>query len=709
MSQAEWKTSFDCINQSLGFFTDYVKGANENVYSTNDMYNLVKGFLITNRAVNPDLMLSAFSLKAALFGGTDKEFTKEEIDLLKTSLDRLQAITSDLIPYLRLRQDPNVTNAELFEMIAAFKRAGDQLSDFVSSLPVGYLSADAIKSLVDNLTSSLNLPVIDDLSEKLFLAKWLMFNTRRDVIETQDWAKLFKTSMGFAGLAVAFKTAIGDDPTSPRANIGDRIMNDYRFRDLLWQIALEAKPYIEDSLERHNGLTPLPLFDHIIDQLPPSILNQIPPRIAKETLRPLIRKLLASSTQSGVDQGVIDTLYGFIGDLFQDLGTLDRMYEKLSLDRENLSRDQLTHALDTYSQYVSTNAEKNRIQGIKTKLLTYEPLFRKRQSAHGEIYAIKFGGGVGYSHFQNTLVLALDRAGRLVQKGYASGGDYFVDTDMIAFFRDYTEMLFALKMVDATIPNFGPKRLSDMDLFAGVSNGDGKGSIEELVNWGMIIVSTGALLTKMHEEIVPACDTGLGEDIMGWVRVPASCFRNQFFNRLEYWIGDDFPRLKAYWQTLSTEQKLKAAKWIEHGSRRDGYTEEDLGKVDFGCVAGILYYTETLFTRFDKDSNEDLGKPEIGDAYPVFKNLIRKTASQKGLNVSNDYLLKGIFSYIVKYQEMPATPANVNTLAKLAWWLATYTMKDYSADRFGVYNIVCQISAPENPLVAPPNAVVCAP
>ncbi len=711
MSQSEWKGAFDCINQSLGFFTDYVRGSSENAYSTGDMYNLVKGFLITNRTVHPELMLGAFSLKSALFGGSDKEFTKEEIALLKTSLDRLQGITADLIPYLNLRQNGNPSNAELIEMVAAFKRAGDQLGDFVGSLPVGALSSDALNSLITELTASLNLPAFDNLSDKVFLAKWLMFNSRRDAIENQDWAQIFRSAMGLGGIMLAYKTAIGDDPLSPRANVADRIMNDYAFRDFLWELALQAKPYIENSLELHNGLTPLPIFDHLIDELPASIIGSIPPRVMKSALRPLIRKLMFSTTQSGVDQGVIDTVYGLIHEIFLDLGQLDRMYEKLGLDRENITKQQLSQALDTYGQSLSNADEVKRFNATKAKLLTYQPLFRKRQGPKGDIYVIKYGPGVGYTHFQNTLVLVLDRVGRHIQKSYASGGDYFVDSDLSAFFKDYSEILFAVKIVDTTVPNFGPKRLQDMDLFTNASDGNGQGSIEELVNYAMILISSGSLTDQMRAEITPVCDSGLGEDIMGWTQVSAPCFRSQFHDRLDYWIDQDFPRLSAYWKTLSPGQKKKAAIWLEHGSRRDGYTEEDFGKFDFGALAVILYYTESLFTRFDLDSNEGLAKTEVNNAYPIFKNLIRKTASQKGLNTGSDYLLKGIFSYIVKYQEMPATPANVANIAKLAWWMATYYIPttDYHTDRYGIFNIVCQIAAPENPGQAPATTAVCAP
>jgi hypothetical protein len=675
------------------------------------MYNLVKGFLITNRDVKPELLMGAFSLKSALFGGSSREFTKEEVELLKNSLERLQSITGELIPYLEIRQRANPTPAELLELVAAFKRAGDQLADFVNTLPVGALSSGALNALIRELTHSLDLPIINELGDKVFLAKWIMFNSRRDAIEDGDWPKIFRTSFGFGGIAIALKTALGTDPLSPSANVASRIMNESSFRDFLWELMVQARPFVDESLAAHNGMTPLPLFDHVIDALPDSFLNSLPKRSIKMALRPLLRKVLLSSTQGGVDQAVVDTVYNFVGDIVLDLRALDRFYEATGIDRESVNPQLMAQTLENYASSLSDPSEKARFRVIKSKLLTYRPQFRKRQGASGEVHTIQFGPGVGYSHYQNFMVLALERTARHILRAYAGNRNFLVDTEVTAFFKDFSDILFAMKIVDATVPNFGGKRLQDMDLFTDASDGNLQGSLVELVNYAMIIISSGDLTDRMRAEITPVCDQGLGTDIMGWTLVPAQCLRSQFHDRLEYWISADFPRLNAFWRTLNSDEKRKAMIWLEHGSRRNGYTEEEFGKFDIGALGVILYYTESLFNRFDFDTTETLSKAEVNSAYPVFKELLRKTASEKGLNTGNDFLLKGIYTYIVRYQEMPATPASVANIAKLAWWMATYSLPttNYSADRYGVFNIVCQIAKPENPNQAPPNAEVCRP
>lgn len=697
MSETQWKSSIDCVNESLDFFTDYVRGTNENSYTQGDMYTLISRFLITNNPVHSDLVRAAFSLKSALFGGNSSEFTKEEIEVLKAALIRLRDITSDLIPYLRLRQNPNPSNAELLEMVGAFKRAGDQLADFVNTLPVGMFSGKALETLLTELTTSLDLPVIDNLGELIMLAKWMAFNSRRDVIEQGDWAEVFRIGMGAGGLMLAYKTAVGTDVNSPRHDVMNRIQNDYQFREFLWQLALEARPYISDSLKRHGGATPFPLFDHIIDELPNDILNDIPKPTLKRTLRPLFTKLFQSGTPIGVDDKMIDTIYNLFGGLVKDLGQLDRFYEFSGVDHFSVQPEQLKTALTQYSATLTGN-EQARFNELKKSMLSHEPRMYRDSGS------ILYADNIGYSKLQNMLVLLFEPVLNHVRKTYGSGSDYFIDSDLTLIFYEYRDLLFALKFYDPTSADYGKKRHRDIDLFTPISNGDGKASISEVVEYAFIVISAAELTTKMRNEITPNCEN-LGQDIMGWTRIPAECFRRHFNDRLAYWL-DYFPRTKAYWQTLTPAQQTQAMTWLEHGSRRNGFSNGEIDKYDFGSLAAILHYTESMFTRFDVNRSEVLSKSEIGLAFPVFKNLL----AEKANGLKGNYLLKGIFTYIVKYKEMPVT-SGIGPIAKLGWWLAVYTLPTtkYSAERSGIFNIVCQLAAPESADQAAKTPQICAP
>jgi hypothetical protein len=700
MTQDNWKSSFSCINDSLNFFTEYVSGSSGDGYTQSDMYTLVSHFLITKNPVSQNLMNAAFNLKAALFGGDSTDFTKDEVALLQSSLTQLQNITADLIPYLQVRQNPSPSYADLLTMVTAFQTAGDQLSDFINTLPVGFMSSQAMGTLISELTTTLSLQNNPQLNDEIFLIKWLMFNTRPDAMEPADWAQIFKTAMGASGILLAYQTAIGSDPNAPQAQVMTRLQNDYQFREFLWQLALDGKGYLENSLTTHDGLTPFPLFDHLVDTLPTTSFGGADPEVVKQALRPLFRKVLASSTQMGFDQGMIDTIYNLIGTWVANTGSLDRFYAATAIDWDSVTPAAMKTAM---SQYAGTlgGTDLTTFNSIKTSILNYQPMLYKSTGYR------MYDEGVGYSHYQNFVTLTAQPLVHLIFQAYGTTSPTYVtgpQLDVLFSANEFGTLLGQLKLVDPTQSNFGSKRVQDIDLFTPVSDGNQQASELEVVNYLMMVLSSGQLGDKMRTEITPICDVGLGPDAMGWTQLPASCFRLQFNDRFAYWL-DYFPHLKAFWATLDAADQAQALIWLEHGARENGYDQEPFGKYDIQAMATILHYTESMFMRFDVNNDDILSKSEVGNAYPVFKALLSQKANQ-----TSDYIVDGIFTYIVRYREMPLT-TSVDDIAKLGWWLAIYDLPTttYSANRAGVFNIVCQLATPVTTTQAALTPTICAP
>ena len=709
ITATEWNGAFSCVNQSLRYFTTFVRGSASNAYTASDLYNLLKDFLLTNHSVHPELMNSALQLKSALFGGSSAEFTKSEIDLLLTSITRLQEITASLIPALEIRSKPSASEAELLELASAFQKAGDDLAAFSESLPTGPLSSQVLQLLITELTDSLDLPTLDGLNHKFFLAKWLLFNTRPDAFESSDWPDLLRFTLGSSGIALAMKTAVknGNDGQS----VSHRLLNDPAFRRVMHSLLLQAKPWIDRAIQSHQGSIPFPLLDHLVDAIPETYLQEIPSRAWKGSLRPLIRNLLMSKSKTGLDQASVNSLFHFLSEWNRDLELLDQYYEKTGMNPDSVPPSTQSASFATFLESLQVPEDHARFESMTKKVLAVRPLFQERAGPEGAVWNIHYGPGNGYSRHQHLLVLTLDRIGRHLLQTYAGGRTVFSEKDLSSLARDFSDLLYSARIVDTSVPGFAGKRLREMDLFTDASDGNLEGSLQEFIDYALILISSGNLTSRMKTEIGQACDQGLGEDPMGWTLAPSVCFRSQFHDRLPHWIEQDFPRLSAYWQTLSPEEQRKGMMWLEHAARRNGHSEEPFGKADSGAMAVILYYTESLFNRFDLDSNEGLSRTEVNSAYPVFRELIRKTASEKGLNTSSDFLLKGIYTYIVRYEEMPLQPANAGNAAKLALWMAKYSFPstDYHTDRHGIFNIVCQIASPENPSQSTPNAVVCAP
>ena len=714
ISQAEWKQAFSCINDSLNFFTQYVRGSTQDAYTQGDMYTLISQFLLTNRPINRNLMRGAFNLKAALFGGDASSFKKEEVELLKSSLSRLSDITASLIPYLQKQNNSNLNYDDLNELMTAFKQAGDQLAEFINTLPAGSMSSDALKLLLKELGNTLEIPISNSLSDDIFLSKWFLFNTRKDSLEVADWAEVFRTAMGAGGIYIAFKAAVGNDINAPKHQVMHRLYTDYRFREFIQDLALQAKPYLDHMLKQHNGVIPFPLFDAFIEQLPSTLIKDIPTATLKSSLKPIFRKLLLAENKIGFDGAILNQLYQNLDTWVKTTGQLDRLYEKTGIDRVNASPEILKSAMTVYGASLSDPVDKTNFNLMKATLMRTDPNTKQDQFIYqpmlnGDENSIHYGSvlyqtGMPYSYYQGFTILSLNPLIQLALKAYGTGNGFFVKNDFVNIIQDYSDLLFAMKIVDQTLAHYGEKRFQDIDLFTPISNGDNQVSPEEVIHFAMMIMSSSKLSDRMRTEITPLCDAKIGTDILGWTYVNAACFRREFHERLTYWLNN-FPRLKAYWSNLSAAEQKQAMIWLEHGSRRDGYNENDIGRFDFQAFATVLHYTESLFTRFDGNLNEQLDKNEISNAYPVFKSLL---AAKAKISPDLDYVIKGIFTYIVKYRSMPVTN-NLPDIAKLGWWIAIYELPTthYSADRAGVFNIVCQLAAPETQSQIDKTPTIC--
>ncbi len=688
-SVAEWNSSFDCVSQSLGFFTQYVHGSTPKGYTQNDMYTFMSKFIITNNAIQPGLILAGFQLKASLLGGNSLEFTASEINTFVSILPQLRDITASLIPYLGVLQNTNpVTNYQpYYDLAQAFAVAGTKLAALINTLPVGFLSEESVNQLITQLAASLNLPVIDGLSAKAFLGKWILYNTQANLILPQDWGNLIQTAMTVGGQLLIAASVPASDWTT-----------DYRYREFLWQIAQNIRPTLDAAIASNNGVIPFPLIDHLIDQIPTDVLPA-QASVIKDALRPAFRRLFASTTQIGLDEGVLNSIYAQGAAWIKNVGLLDRLYEQQNLNASGTSVSDLTNAMNRFASTLSP-ADQTAFASVQQTILSYAPQFYNNTSR------IVYTSGLEYCHYQNFFVLTVQQLIEFLHQSYGSVQNQFAQSDFDSFYADFQNLLFGLKFVDITIPNWPDKRFQEADLFTPVSNGDGQVSYAEFVYYAMILTSSTAMAADMKTEIVAKCGQNLGFDTLGFPNIAADCFRAEFESRLDYWISGYFPQLKSFWDTLDAATQAQAFIWLEHGSRRNGYSQEPFAGFDFQALPTILHYTEGMFLRFDSQGGNSLNKKDIMNAFPVFKSVV----AQKALGLSQKYVLDGIFTYIVHYRSMPVT-TSLASVAKLVAWLAVYDLPTtkIDTDRTGIFNIVCWLADPETPSQGALTPTICTP
>ncbi len=675
VSESEWKSTFDCVGTSLDFFKQYVRGSTDAGYSVSDMNTFAGKFLFTNRSVREQFMQGAFYVKAALLGGRGSVLTFTEIDRVKELLQGIHKITAPLIPVLKkVSEEP--TGEVALETAEKLSKAILLFADLLDTLPVSALNDQALKLFLTETYLAMGKEEPEDLSADLFLAKWLMSNTRPDAFEAKDWSKAIRVIAKPFGLYYAFKKV-------PQADL----LDDRSYREFVVAILDQARPMIESAIEAHGGVLPFPLLDRALRSFVGMSKLGVSEATVLQALRPFIRKMLQSTDAIGLDKASLDTLYTLVKRIHQDLLVIDKIYEASGMNPMTTDRTRLVNAINAVSGQF-TAAEQDSFLRVKHLALDFRPLFDDGKPS------ILYDPSATYSRYQ-LVQLSLIRIGiEQLVRVYTNGGNRIVQADLEVVLKDFKQLLFELEIVDPTIVEFERKRIQDMNLFMFSSDGDEYASLDELTDFGAVTVSSGTLSRKMRETITPKCDAGLGTDLLGWTWLPVGCFRTEFWNHLDLWL-ENFPILRSHFLNMDSQTKENVKRWIEHGARRNGYNEDNIASYDIRALSIVLHYTETLYARLADDVTRPLTKPNIMAGYPLFKPVLkRKLRQMVPIDLNNDYILKGVYTYLVRYKQIPSSFGSFSTFGL---WMLTYPSSSLSTDRTGIFNIVCLLGTPESP------------
>jgi hypothetical protein len=673
--ETEWKSTFDCVGTSLDFFKQYVRGSTADGYLVSDMDTFTGKFLFTNRTVRQEFMKGAFLIKSALLGGKGTLLTFKEIDRVKTLLDGLKEITTPLIPVLK-KMHIEPTQDVALEASEAIEKAVLQFADLLDSMPVAALSSEALKLFLSETYLAMGRDEPEDLSDELFLAKWLASNTRPDAFQAEDWSGTIRLIAKPFGLFYAFKKV-------PQANI----LDDRNYRNFAFEIMNRARPILENALEAHGGALPFPLLDRAIRSFVGLDGLGVSETTALQALRPFIRRILESKDAIGIDQQSLSKLYTLANRVHAHLNMIDRIYDVSGMNPTSVDYARLSNAVGIVGGQIASS-DTDTFNRVKHLALDFRPLFHEGNPS------ILYHPSATYSRYQ-LIQLTLIRIGvEQLTRVYTGGENRMIQSDLEAVLKDFRQVLFELEIVDPTIVEFERKRIQDMNLFMFSSDGDEYASLDEMTDFGAITISSGTLAKKMREIITPACDSGLGNDLLGWTWVTAPCFRNEFWNNMHQWL-EHFPLIQAQWSTMDFGTKENVKRWIEHGARRNGYNDDNMASYDFRALSIVLHYTETLYAKLASNPAAPLTKSNIMAGYPLFKPVLKRKLRQMiPVDLNNEYILKGVYTYLVRYKEIPSDFRGFGTFGL---WMITYPSASLSTDRTGIYNIVCLLGSPESP------------
>jgi len=675
ISEAEWTSTFDCVDSALVTFEQRVRGEFSSGYSEGDIRALLTQFLIRTKPVKQPFIDGLFAMKTSLFGGDPKIIEKTWIKEIRSMVGIIRDHSTRNIGLFRnraIKKSPD-TGLELVQAAEALGLAlGNFFSKFTGTLPVPK------NVFLAFLSESLNLADIREgwVSEygDLILAGASLFSrSEPTAVSEKAWSALFGTGVGLGVAGYVY---------SERENY-DFVFDDskHQFYAALLRIGSGIFKRLTDV---YGGTIPTERLSLLISVLPESIISQDRrsavltdlPRILSRTVRmglgfpeglsqPLFEYWVKSFDRAAAVMSQVRKVFDGEPDLIEKSRFQARMNQLLPGTKES-EKGFLREAGLLANRYIG-------LYGVKGSLM-------KIGNRHEN--TVSFTQIEHFFWYREIVSFLLDR---YLKPAIVPGAERLAKLeDLEAIVQDVLTIMRGWKkahpLFDAK--QLAAKRFREANLFMPSSNGDDSLDEKELAYYLAFLYSSGQLSNQIFSTLKDEklCDDSLLDEL----RTPAftpSCFRANYFSHPELFLSN-LPGLSKFLAGLTGEAAVAVPKAIESAARRNGYTEEPLGLYDIDSISGLHHYVESLFNRFDISRDERLSKDEILNlAFPIFK---RELATLAGVN--KEWILKPTLTYLIYYGRKPST-------TDLLWWIGYSEALTIRATRANIYNLLALISA----------------
>jgi hypothetical protein len=257
------------------------------------------------------------------------------------------------------------------------------------------------------------------------------------------------------------------------------------------------------------------------------------------------------------------------------------------------------------------------------------------------------------------------------------------DCEVKAAFDDLRPILVDLDVISASSgTGFIDARFIEANLFLTKSDGNDTVSYEELAEFVNYVFSGFTIDAVVKRQVNKTCETEvINKDVM----VSLACLRDTYKNNVKTLMNS----MPAYVTYTENENQNDWNDAFFNNLKAAGYKPRPDLKVslsDASLFPHILQYGETLFIKFDVNSDGFIDKKESMRAFPSFAFLLKKVARKQledGTIKESD--LEATFTYILKYGKIPECNKPFVLLClfdrdvqKWLDWKANYRRDDYN-------------------------------
>lgn len=665
------KGTWACLVDSLGLFKKFIKGSgDQGVYTQEDMRAFLSKFLLTDKTVSKKLMQATLELKSTFFGGSANSVSNDELDEFISFLRAAEEESLKILPILQ-RKSKNPDRETAVALSDGIENAFINIGKTLKSKQNMALPISSIQTLLNELATIYGVDKPRDWTELMSAAKAFLIGGRNDVFEGKEWPRIFSFIGALGGPVAAIATV--NSKLMPGISEPTEFYNHF---------AHQIRTALESTFNAHDNKISLTLIDRLIDAVPVEYLD-INKAVLEETLRPVFSDVLVSDSPDTINRASIDKALGEFDKYTHARTHLSRIFSMIRSVDVGASAQEFAEAAHKYSESLSA-AQVKEVDELVTLSIKFRPLFHQNDGQ------ISFSPMTQHTYTNLSTLHLNHQIGKVLLTAYASleKKDGVTENQLKEILNKYIPLLGELKKIDPTDVQFYQKRFAEGNLFTYVSNGDKYIDLNEATYYLSFLSSVGVLSDRIMKDTEAVCP-GEGQDVYGWAWMDINCFRKNYFNNYrKFW--DHFPELIRYYEDMSGPDKESLHLAMEKGSRRYGFSNYKIGRYDVEGFAGLIHYLESMYQRFDDNADQELDLDDVMRAYPVFKGTL---AVMGGLDPSKDWLLKAVFTYMVRTGSAPTL--NFTGTLQFGAWIAAKPIwkKLIHADRSSIFKVVAVLSS----------------
>jgi|GEM_PF-6233772 len=701
-------SSWDCYSMALGSFSRYFVGQkNVNEFTVDEFRDLLNNYFRENKSkVNSELVAEIFKVKQLLLGGTRDAITRGELINLREVFNKLkngmvklnphmpvvlgkyngdgavstsvQFIFSQWDSFKGVAENPYSAEARFSRAREAFYEAALDFAKFLSTGQQDYLFSD-----FTSLFREINLFVNKDKPdlhkfEKYFPSlkclKWTFLGGLKEGISPQEWSVLLPRLADFYTQFVWFRDFIQSDKYSAEEKVNHWLaevdMGAQALHQLLasrsngpWISRKDLVVLIQTLGFQFNILPPqvtMQSLDQVLDVLLNNVLNNPEVRLGKGLLQKnlfdgksvdelvsLISIWLESERMAikYFDEAQTFALFGKRdqgGELRLSATVIIQKLTELISHSDSLSEYQKTY----FSEFIRVLTSpidmvvdsQGRIVISTQRIYEYDEMsFRKRNRDYIIAHII-----------QNSVSNSMEAI-----KSYMG----FKEAEGEIIYQKLFPFLIEMGWMTSQDNEFLKKRFKEANLFGPRSDGNDMVSFLEIADISAMLFSGIKMGTSMGNFIKQHCLFNKGYDENLEV-IDHDCVLEVYRSKLKnIFLG--LPELISYGTQVPSGDLQKYLDGLLNAANVENMLlVKKIHLRDVGLIPHIIQYIEMIFSRFDLDRNGIIDNREARNAFPNFRQLLRKipeldSSIGPGKLFSEDDVLP-IFLYLMSEQKIPA-------------------------------------------------------